>query len=146
MDYEYEYKHYTGRKITKWILGIADNDIELGFSFIKFNQADTVTDSSVLKLTDSFYLPFRKGKKEYLEYEMRSQIYTEEEANQVLVSKFNRYLFDLIENKVQIIDNSVKINNNGSEYKMSGVIVADVPAYAYADITMTVIEGNEETK
>lgn len=146
LGYEYEYKHYTGRKITKWILGIADNDIEFGFSFTKFNQVDTVTDSSVLKLTDSFYLPLRKGKKEYLEYEMRSQIYTEEEANQVLVSKFNRYLLDLIENKVQIIDNSVKINNNGLEYKMSGVIVADVPAYAYADITMTVIEGNEETE
>ena len=144
LSYEYEYKSYTGKKITKWILGIANNDIELGIDFLKFNQADTVTDTKVLKLTDSFYLPIRTGKKEYLEYEVKTQAYTEEEANQILLSKFNSYLRDLIENKVQIIDNSVKINNNGSEYQMSGVITADVPAYAYADITMTVIEGNEE--
>lgn len=144
LDYEYEYKQYTGKKITKWILGVTDSDIEFGISFRKFSQADVITDVQVLKLTDSFYLPLRTGKKQYLEYEMRSQTYTEEEASNILNSKFNRYLLDLIENKVQILYNSVKIDNSGSDYKMSGIITADVPAFAYADITMTAIEGNEE--
>lgn len=146
LNFEYEYKHYTGRKAVKWILGAADSDLEVGVNFWKLKQADTITDVKVLKLTDSFYLPLRTGKKEYLEYELRQQTYTEEEAVSVLNTKFNRYLFDLIENKVQIIHNSVKINNSGSDYVMSGTITADVPAVSYADITMTRIEGNEETE
>lgn len=54
LPYLYEYKEYTGRKKTRWLFGIADREIEAGVSWSSLKQADIVTDSRVLKLTDSF--------------------------------------------------------------------------------------------
>lgn len=146
LDCKYEYKKYTGRKKTKWLVGIADTDIEAGISFNQFLKADIVTDSRVLKLTDSFYLPFRMGKKQYLEYELKTDVYTEEEAENVLNEKLRIYLLDLIENKVQIVQNDVTIKSYDSEYVISGIIKADVSGGSYTDITINEIEGNEETE
>lgn len=146
LNCEYEYKKYTGRKKTKWLFGIADRDIEAGISLKHFLQADTVTDSRVLKLTESFYLPFRIGKKQYLEYELETAVYTAEEAEKILNEKLRIYLLNLIENQVQIIRNDVTISLSGSDYVMSGIITADVPGVSYDDITITAIEGNEETE
>lgn len=146
LPYLYEYKEYTGRKKTRWLFGIADREIEAGVSWSSLKQADIVTDSRVLKLTDSFYLPLRTGRKQYLEYDIKESRYTQEEAEDVLNQKLKIYLLDLIENKVQILHNGVTINDSGTDYVMAGTITADMPAVGYAAVTMPEIEGNEETK
>jgi similar to stage IV sporulation protein len=144
LQQEYEYKFYTGRKKKKWIFKIFNFSAEIGINFGSYDEYDTVSDVKVMKLTDSFYLPFGTGTKECIEYKTQVRTYTEEEAQNKLKENFTDYLQDLLENKVQIISESVKIDRSGTEYVMSGTVTADVPAAGYTDISVPEIKGNEE--
>ena len=72
-----------------------------------------------------------------LEYETQLKEYTKEEAEQLLIKKFNKYIIDLSENKVQILSNSVTINEESASYLMNGNIEVNMPAYEYAQLTDT---------
>lgn len=137
LEKEYEYKNYTGRKTKYFIIGFAQNNFEIGFMPVKYNEEDIVTDTNVWKLTDSFYLPIVTGYKDVLEYETQLKEYTKEEAEQLLIKKFNKYIIDLSENKVQILSNSVTINEESASYLMNGNIEVNMPAYEYAQLTDT---------
>jgi similar to stage IV sporulation protein len=137
---EYEYKFYTGRKITKWVVDFFNTDVQLGISFKHYEECDVVRETKALKLTDSFYLPVSTGKKEYIEYTTQIRTYSEEEAKIRLNENFTAYLKDLLENEVQIIDESVKIDEIGAEYVASGIVTVNMPAVSY----VPEIKGNEE--
>ncbi len=134
LEASHEVKYYTGRKKRKLMIGLFGTDIEIGFSLQRYVNADVLTQNSVLRLTDSFFLPISLGSKDYLEYEMRTEEYEPEEAEEILYAKLNRYLKELLENKVQILDNSVKIDSNGIVYRLSGTLTASMPAFSYAPV------------
>lgn len=146
LDIAHEVKHYTGREKKKAILGICGKNMEIGFSLDRYKNADVVTEMSVLKLTNSFYLPIKTGNKVYLEYKTDIEEYTQEEAEQLLNERLNRYLKELLQNKVQILDNSVKINSNSVCYTMGGTLTVYMPAYEYAAIVDTDPVNDENVK
>lgn len=134
---DYEYKNYTGRSTKYIIAGFANNLFEIGLLPKKYNESDTVTDTKVWKLTNSFYLPVCTGSRTVREYETMVNSYTEKEAADILTQRFNKYIYDMSENKVQIIGNSVTIKKESGCYSMRGSINVNMPAYEYAQITDT---------
>lgn len=140
----HEYKEYTGRKKEKHIIQVMENQAEFGISFGQFEHFDIVTDTEVWKLTGNYYLPIKSGKKTYLEYKVKQGDYTEEEAEEILAKHLNTYLRRLVQNKVQILDNSVKMETDSICYHYCGSLVLNMQAYEYAEVTYTPIEEKKE--
>lgn len=123
----YQYKIYTGRKNTDMIFSVMGRQLELGIDFHKFKEADYVTESSFLKLTDNFYLPVSVGKKTGFEYYTENGFYSEEELKQILTEKYGNYLKKLQKEGIQIIEESVKIDVTNVNAVMSGDIQIVMP-------------------
>lgn len=84
-----------------------------------------VSETTQLCLMEDFYLPiyFEKIKgEEFISYE---RPYTKEEAEQEAKGIEERYLKNLLEKGVQIIENNVKIQENGSFYIIEGQVAAE---------------------
>lgn len=138
-------KQYTGKEKKKHILSFMGKDIEWGFSFGRYKSADVVTETAVVRLTDNFCLPFKIGSKVYMEYEMQTSDYTQEEAAAVLNTRLNRYLNDLLRNQVTIVENRVDLETDGTAYIMKGQLTVDMPAYEYAPVTDDIaVQGQED--
>lgn len=137
LNSEYEYKNYTEKSTEYFILGFINKNIEIGLLPQRYEESDTVTDINIWKLTNSFYLPICTGTKKIREYNTQLNTYTDEEAEDILNERLNRFICDLSENKVQIIRNSVTMEKESACYSMKGSINVDMPAYEYAQITDT---------
>lgn len=140
----HKYKVYTGQTITKDTYNIFGKQIELGVSLKRFKNYDVVTDDTILKLTDNFYLPIRTGHKVYSEYYTEDGEYTEDEVSDILCENYDLYLKKLQEKGVQIIDSSVKIEMSGDTYVMSGQVNVIEQMNDHVPITPTV-EPEKET-
>lgn len=123
----YQYKIYTGRKNSGVILSVMEHQLELGIDFHKFKESDSVTESSYLRLTDSFYLPVCIGRKTAFEYYTENGFYSEDELKQILTEKYGNYLKKLQKEGIQIIEESVKIDITNVNASMSGDIQIVMP-------------------
>lgn len=150
LDYEekleitHDVKCYTGREKKKHIFSFLNKDVEIGLSFGSYNNADIVTETTVMKLTDNFCLPLKIGSKVYLEYNMQTVDYTPEEAAEILNSRFSHYLHELIQKKVEVIENHVDLDTDGVCFMLSGNLVVNMPAFEYTAITDDIVI--QETK
>ena len=107
-----------------------------------------VSESSQLCFFQDFYLPvyFEQIKgEEYIVYE---RLYTEEEIQTVSEQLQEQYLKNLMEKGVQIIENNVKISENGSFYIIEGRVAAQEMIAAQspvADMGQIPLENEETT-
>lgn len=145
LEITHDIKSYTGREKKKHILNVLGKDVEWGFSFGKYQNADVVTETSVVKLTDNFCLPFKIGSKVYMEYEVKTVDYTQEEAASVLNTRLNRYLNNLLQNHAVISENRINLDTDSTAFIMKGQLTVSMPAYSYAPVTDNiVIQGQDE--
>ena len=104
---EYQAEEYDGRERKSYFFKTGNTYLELGGS--AENNWQNTMEEKILRLTDSFRLPFTVGKITRKHYETVSREYTEKEVRALAWSTLQLYEEKLIEKGVQISANNVKI-------------------------------------
>ena len=124
MDREYTKKVYTGKESTSYIYDINGKQFTSCLYGNKYKKYDIITSYEQMKIGENFYLPVIMERKIYKEYEISKEIYTEEQAREVLDKKLQYILKKIEENTIQILENNVKIEVGNEECKVSGQVIA----------------------
>lgn len=124
----YQKKIYTGE--SKEVYGISLFEQNLFFynplkKFLSFEKYDIIVDEKNFTLGKNFVLPITWIKKEYQEYSESTKKYTKNEAEAIAQEKINLYLEKIIEKKVLIHENNVKILVGNSECVAEGKLVVE---------------------
>lgn len=121
----HEIKQYTGKYKRALSIEVCTAGINLIGLPVKYDSFDIVSDTSQLCIFDNFYLPAYLVKYKYNEYITLKEKYTKKEAEEVANEKISRFLKDLEEKGIQIIQNNVKIEVNENDCCSSGNIVGN---------------------
>lgn len=116
--------NYKDSRKKKFFLEILEKRFTLPVPGKKYEQEETKNTTYQMKLTDQFYLPVYVGYEEAFQVEETTIIRTEEEIFALAEENFFKFLADLEENGVLIIDKNVMINKVGSNYVVQGTILA----------------------
>ncbi len=111
----YEKKVLSGEKHCGFTLYFNEYELNLGKELSKDSFLE-VTSVSPVVIGNDFYLPFQVEKKTWLEYESVEKSYTEDEVNALAQEHLELYCKNLEENGVQILSNSVMIEQSGGKY------------------------------
>ncbi len=100
-----------------------------------------------LCLLEDFYLPVYLGKIIGEEYTAYERPYTKEEAKNLSEKFHEKYLKNLVEKGVQIIENNVKIEENGNFYRIEGTVTGEEQIAAARPVSNMPSQSreNEET-
>ena len=104
---EYQAEEYDGKERKNYFFKTGNIYLELGGN--AENNWQNTMEEEILRLTDSFRLPFTVGKITRKHYETVSREYTEKEVRALAWSTLQLYEEKLIEKGVQISANNVKI-------------------------------------
>ncbi|NLI89935.1 MAG: sporulation protein YqfD [Epulopiscium sp.] len=106
-------KKYTGAIKKKYSIRIIDKEIKLHNSKIDFRNYDYTIKSRQLQATSKFPLPFYIVLKEYIEYIPKSQIISDELAQDTLRVMLHDLLAEETHINAEIIKQEVKFNKKG---------------------------------
>lgn len=118
----HEEKHKTGKKRRGAFLKIGKYHFRLDPGAGKM-QAVTLCTEYPLRLTENFYLPLLLGTALHEEYEVYTTSYGKEEARRLAEDELNKFLENLMQKGVQIVENHVKIEVGRNTCVSSGTIV-----------------------
>lgn len=104
---------------------------------------DKTTQLYPVKVGKDFYLPFSLSLSKYEEYEQIPYIYTEEEGKTIAKEHFAQYSKKLKENGIQILENSVIIDENDTSVTVSGKMKLIIKA---AKFEKTDVSDTQEVK
>jgi len=121
--YQYQYKQYTGNVQNGYAVTFGNRRLYLWAFPVPYENFDSVSDLSKLRLGTNFYLPISLEKWYYKEYAVCEGNYTKEQAEQLLEDRKNQYFQNFIEKGLQIIKNDVKISIEKNKVIASGPIV-----------------------
>jgi similar to stage IV sporulation protein len=130
----YTKKNYSGREKKGYYLNAFQKKLFLYNPRNSYPMYDIIVNEKKLHITDSFYLPFSFGGIVVREYDEVKLKYHEEEAIRIANARLERYINELIENDVLIIENNVKITFKDNNCIASGRIVVEEPAWKYRTI------------
>ncbi len=116
--------NYKDSQKKSFFLEIAGRRITLPVPGKKYEQEEIKTTTYQMKLTSQFYLPVYVGYEEAFEVEENTITRTEDEIFAMAEENFLKFLADLEENGVLIIDKNVMIDKVGSNYVAQGTIQA----------------------
>lgn len=119
----YQKRVYTGNTRTQYYVQILNHRISLGIPFTGFETYDSVSSSHLVYLTENFRLPVSYGKTTEMEYGLREEFLTREEAFARADRKLNTYLEQLLEDGVQIYQNTIETTVTDSECVTSGSLL-----------------------
>lgn len=122
---EYMAKEYTGRYKKAFSAGVAGQWIDVMGLPVKYENYDMVTENYQAHIFENFYLPLYAVSYQYNEYITEKRKYSENEAFALAESNLSRFLKELEEKGIQIIENNVKIESNDKKCKASGNIVVE---------------------
>lgn len=124
----YEERIYTGNEIQQRILKIGDRIITGPAFKCKYDKYDVVIDYA-----NPFSGKFVYCYKYYREYKICPRNYTDMDMNRILEENLAKYVTNLEENSIQIIENSVKIDVVGLKGYAQGKIKIYDSAIAYQE-------------
>lgn len=104
------------------------------------------TDTFQMHITDNFYLPIWITKYTYQEVEKLKKSYSEKEIKQIASKNLEKYLEDLEEKGIQIIEKNVIIERTGEDYVVSGTIEAYESIVSYQPTEIENITSEERQK
>ena len=119
----FERRIYTGEKKKGVFLKVLSKELKLSQSPEAFLLYDTVTVQNQLKLLDNFYLPVFWGSICFREYELKEDVYSEEETEKLLRKRKEQDFGDLEKKGVQITENNVKIQIGKTQGTLSGTLL-----------------------
>lgn len=105
----YDKRVYTGNTRMNVVLQVHSLEIQAGLPGHPFEHFDQVGRFHTLKLTENFYLPVVYGKNIAHEYQIVKEKYSPEEAQELAKGFILRFLDEIMEKGVEILENSVKI-------------------------------------
>ncbi len=118
----YEYKNYTGRVKEGTGIKIGNNLINYNIKECSFENYDVVTEYETISPYTNFNLPITYAYFYYKEYEILTAEYTDDELSDILSQNIDKYINNLQENGIQIVQNSVKINIGSTGATAEGII------------------------
>lgn len=130
----YDYKIYTGEHKQLYYVDVYGKVLHVGI-VPEYDLSRIITTDNQITLSKNFYLPIRYGKKEYVEYYLESDYYTENQAKAILEKRLSVFLENLTQKGVQILENNVKIVKNAVSYSFVGEIIVIEPACTEAEPT-----------
>lgn len=118
----YDKRVYTGKTRKSFVLQIHSLEIQAGLPGQPFAHFDRVGKFCTLKLTENFYLPVAYGENITHEYRIVREKYSQEEAEELAKSFILRFLDEIMEKGVEILENGVKIEVTESRCISKGII------------------------
>ena len=131
---KYIKKIYTGRKQQKLSFEAMNKKISLYSPRISYKSYDIIMDETVLKLSWNFYLPLRYQITTYQEYISKQQMYTEDEARSIAMTRLKEYMDTLVNHGVEILENNVTIKIDKNTCTTSGKLVVYESCWDYKQI------------
>lgn len=131
---EYDMKAYTNSEKKGYYVSILNNKLFLYNPSNKYDNYDIIVNEEVVKITESFCLPFRYGTIASKEYELHQHTYTKDEAVTMAKNKVKRYFDKLNENGVEILENGITIRIEDNQCITEGRIIVREPAWEYKTI------------
>lgn len=112
----------TGQVKNIYELELFGRKITCGFGQNRFTQYEKVADYHPLKLNEDFYLPIGWYKNTYEEYVIKQENHSKKELKTIAAEKLNRYLADLEEKNIQILEKNVIIEIDDKFCRAYGTI------------------------
>jgi len=131
---DYILKQYTGKSKTGYNISILLKKFNLYKPRIPYTKYDIIVDEFMLHLSDNFYLPVSYSVTTYPEYEEIKKKYTTGEVTALAKDRLKRFLDDLIEKDVLIVENNVKIAIENNICTAEGKIVVEESVKDYKSI------------
>ncbi|MGB8453726.1 MAG: sporulation protein YqfD [Anaerocolumna sp.] len=119
----YIQKQYTGKSKKSYNVSILLKKINLYKPRIPYAKYDIIVNEFMLHLSDNFYLPVSYSITSYPEYEDIKKKYTKEEVTDLAKERLKRFLNNLTEKDVLIVENNVKIAIEKNTCTAAGKIV-----------------------
>lgn len=142
MNMNYVKKEYTNHKKQYYCLGVWGKKFYILNPFKNYdgyNEYDELVSESNLRINKNFYLPISWSKIQYVEYKSVDQVYTEEEAREIAEKKLDRYIEELRNRDVEVVENRVETSFEGDECVTKGRIIV------YEPVTDTQTISSDET-
>lgn len=122
-EMQYYEKEYTGRKQASIIVEVMGWRQELHLPWKDYSNYDVVQETRQLRLGHTYVLPIGITVVQRREYQPVLMTYTEEEARQRAEERLNRYIQNLSEKEVEIMENNVTIEIKDGVCQSKGTIV-----------------------
>lgn len=120
---KYIKKEYTGRMKKGVFFEIFGGNFSLGGKNSSYENSDVVKEGHQLHFMENFYLPVTWGTISNREYKLTNKTYTKEEAVSKARKNLGKFLSEMEEKGVQIIQNNVKIEAGFKSCIAKGEIV-----------------------
>lgn len=134
----------TGQKKNIYELELFGHKLTIGFGKVKYTQYEKVTDYHPVRLNKNFYLPIGYYKNIYEEYEVKQENYSEDELKTMAAEKLNRYLADLEEKNIQILEKNVIIEIDEKFCRAHGTIKVREKASLRSETERLVLPAEDE--
>lgn len=134
----------TGQEKKVYELELFGHKITCGFGRIEFPQYEKVTDYRPLKLNENFYLPAGFYKNTYEEYVVKQENYSKEELKTLALEKLNRYLADLEEKNIQILEKNVIIEIDDKFCRAHGTVKVREKASQRCETERIILPAEDE--
>lgn len=144
---DYTEKEYTGKERYDGSFSLMANECSLHVFQKPFPLFDRVEDTKQIKLSEYFTLPVSVTLRTTREYKLVKKKYSKEEAAALCKENLKKFLDDLEEKGVQIIENDVKIGIVGKECRAKGsveVILLEEHRCDTEEIPVTIPEERKE--
>ncbi|NBH81731.1 sporulation protein YqfD [bacterium C-53] len=142
-------KEYTGKKRYDGSISLFSKNLKFHIFDNPFPEFDRVEDTKQIRLSEYFTLPVTVTLRTTSEYRTVKKKYTKEEAAALCKENLKKFLDDLEEKGVQIIENDVKIGIVGENCLAKGMVDVILLMEKRQDtemVTVTVPEDNRETE
>lgn len=143
-DMQYYEKHYTGKHQMSVTFEILDWMQEIHLPWKAFQNFDQVEENHKLCLGHTYYLPVSFTVTQRREFTPELVTYSEEEAKELADLRFQRFVDDLSEKEVEIMENNVTIEiENGVCHAVGNVVVWERIGYGKS---ITISEDMEDSE
>lgn len=122
-DMQYYEKDYTGKTHYSLTLELGSFLQEFRLPFKAYDYYDQIEENHKLKLGHTYVLPCSFTVNRYQEYIPTLHTYTEEEARNRAQERFQNYISNLSEKKVEIMENNVTIDFRDNTCEAVGTVV-----------------------
>jgi similar to stage IV sporulation protein len=109
---------------TNYFIRIFDRYVCIPHNASPYEEYYSIENMHQLRLLGNFYLPVYWGKREYGKRESGYYLLAKETAKQTAAEDFLRFIDELEENGVSIIDKNVMIEDAGNCYEVTGTVRA----------------------
>ena len=122
----YQYKHYTGKEQSLFYIRMGSHYFTPGFFLHPYEFYEIQETESCPAVCRKLDIPIFFGKRRYLEYTLKEDLYDESEARVMLNQYIENLIKELNEKGVQIVKKNVKIDVDNEKISLTGEFIIDV--------------------